>query len=249
MSTTALSPTLLPSMTSVTMALPTQSLSPDNLLASRRDYLTGTTSSLIACVTPMIALMYLVVLSWTYRYSHNNPRPLNKSSSLKIQRYAPAAYVFLVMCSLAEVAIASWLILQYRFNHNYPNIETRTSARLLLFTSSWTVLTGGAYTLLFLHPVWSKRPISSIGAQTIWIFITWLFWVVGAGLVNRALPSLMDQVTCGQIVYCGQIRALFGVAVLESLILTAGMAAMLWLAWQSARYNLHSDSFSMHSSS
>ncbi|KAF9037690.1 hypothetical protein BJ165DRAFT_569011 [Panaeolus papilionaceus] len=236
----------IPSLTSVTTAFPTESLSPDNF-QSRRDYLTGTTTSLIACVTPMIALMYMFVLSWTYRYAQSNPRPLNKSSSLKIQRYAPAAYIFLVLSGLAEVAIASWLILQYRFNRNYPNIETSTSARLLLFASSWTVLTGGAYSLLFLHPTWSKRPISSIGAQAIWIFVTWLFWVVGAGLVNRALPTLVDQAACSQIVYCGQIRALFGVAIMESLILTGGMAAMLWLAWQSAKYNLKSARFSMHS--
>jgi hypothetical protein len=34
---------------------------------------------------------------------------------------------------LWQVAIASWLILQYRFNHNYPNVQTRTGARMLLY--------------------------------------------------------------------------------------------------------------------
>jgi len=73
----------------------------------------------------MIGLMYLVVLSWTYTVAHKNPRPLNKTSGVRLQRYAPGAwsipsfwglgrfyiltflsqavYVFLVLSSLTEV--------------------------------------------------------------------------------------------------------------------------------------------------
>jgi hypothetical protein len=127
--------------------------------------------------------------------------------------------------------MASWLVLQYNFNHNYPSIGMRTGARLLLsvlssflvlhpcspspqppnrFTSTWTSLTAGAYTLLFLHPAWSKHPIASVGAQAIWVFITWLFWVVGASIVNKTISSLVDEKACGSVAYCAQIRGLFG---------------------------------------
>jgi hypothetical protein len=54
--------------------------------------------------------------------------------------------------------------------------------------------------------------MASIGAQAIWIFSTWLFWIVGAGIVNTAASSfLLQRKKCGPdgVVYCGQIRALF----------------------------------------
>jgi len=78
------------------------------------------------------------------------------------------------------------------------------------FTSTWTSLTAGAYTLLFLHPAWSKHPVASVGAQAIWVFITWLFWVVGASIVNKPVSSLVDEKVCGSVAYCAQIRGLFG---------------------------------------
>ena len=131
--------------------------------------------------------------------------------------------------------------------------------------------------------------MASIGAQAIWIFVTWLFWIVGAGILNSAASSfLVNGATCGPggVVYCSQIRALFGelhifiiiristvlsiyswlgVAVVErcifiirgrevpvtnvacplSFMLSGGMLAMLWLAWQSARYIFEPASFQM----
>jgi len=84
------------------------------------------------------------------------------------------------------------------------------------FSACWTVLTAGTYTLLFLHPTWSKHPASSIGAQAIWIFLSWLFWIVGSGILNSAVPSLLVKGSCSGVVYCGQIRALFGMYPLSS---------------------------------
>jgi len=202
----------------------------DIILSSRTSYRSSTLTSLIACLTPMFGLMYLAVLSWAWRYSMSNPRPMNKTSGILIQQYAPSIYIFLVLVSLVEVAIASWLTWQYRFNHNYPNMGVRTGARLLLFTSCWTLLTAGAYSIVFLHSVWSKHPIASIGAQIIWIFVTLIFWIVGAGILHTAASSfLLHRGRCGPdgVVYCGQIRALFGIAVVESFMLAAGMLAML----------------------
>ena len=62
-----------------------------------------------------------------------------------------------------------------------------------IFASCWTSLTAGAYSVVFLHSAWSKHPIASIGAQAIWIFLTWLFWIVGAGIVNTAASSFLLQ--------------------------------------------------------
>jgi membrane associated rhomboid family serine protease len=49
-----------------------------------------------------------------------------------------------------------------------------------------------------------------VGAQAIWVFITWLFWVVGASIVNKTISSLVDEKACGSMAYCAQIRGLFG---------------------------------------
>jgi len=236
------------STSTVAAASAASSTPADDLLSSRTSYFSSTLTSVIACLTPMLGLMYLAVLSCAWRYSMSHPRALNKSSGVLIQRHAPSIYVLLVLGSLVEVAIASWLIFQYRFNHNYPNIEVRTGARLLLFASCWTSLTAGAYSVVFLHSAWSKHPMASIGAQAIWIFVTWLFWIVGAGILNNAASSfLVHGGMCGPdgVAYCSQIRALFGVAVVESLMLTGGILAILWLAWQSARYIFEPASFQM----
>ncbi|KAF9001571.1 hypothetical protein BDQ17DRAFT_1244386 [Cyathus striatus] len=177
---------------------------------SRTSSLSSTITALVACITPMIGLLYFCALTWTYKFSRRNPRPLNKTSGVRLQRYAPLVYIFLVLSSLAEVAISSWLILQYRFHHNYPSIVVRNGTRFILFCASWTSGIGGAYSVLFLHPTWSRHPVSSIGTQALWVFITWIFWVAGAGTINTAIPTLLMRGQCDGIAYCGQLRSLFG---------------------------------------
>ncbi len=83
------------------------------------------------------------------------------------------------------------------------------------FASTWTFVTAVIYNFLFLHPRWSKHSISSIGAQAIWLFITWLFWVVGAIIVNSSIPKAINKSQCEGIVYCVQLRLLFAVAVVD----------------------------------
>jgi len=82
--------------------------------------------------------------------------------------------------------------------------------QLLRFSACWTTITAGMYTVLFLHPVWSKYSISSVGAQATWILLTWLIWVTGAATLNAALPRLLVGDSCMGLVYCGQIQSLFG---------------------------------------
>jgi hypothetical protein len=83
------------------------------------------------------------------------------------------------------------------------------------FSGCWTTLTAGAYTILFLHPTWSKYAISSIGAQAIWILLTWFIWVTGAAILNSALPHLIAGGSCMGLVYCGQIQSLFGTTIVH----------------------------------
>jgi hypothetical protein len=82
--------------------------------------------------------------------------------------------------------------------------------------------------VVFLHSAWSKHPMASIGAQVIWVFVTWLFWIIGAGIVNSAASSfLVRGAMCGPdgVVYCSQIRALFGV--LHSLFILISIYSLI----------------------
>ncbi|TFK69965.1 hypothetical protein BDN72DRAFT_839746 [Pluteus cervinus] len=185
--------------------------------------------------TLVVALLYFCALYFIWRYARLNPRALNKPSGIRLQKYAPIVYVFVVCSSLAEIALCVWLLLQYKIHQNLPNNEILIGSRFLLFCASWSTLTAGTYSLLFLHPVWSTHVVSSIGAQAIWVFFTWLFWIVGAGIVNNAMPFLMTTGNCTGIIYCGQVQSLFAIAVLEIIILTGGMVTMMYLAWSSTR--------------
>jgi hypothetical protein len=79
------------------------------------------------------------------------------------------------------------------------------------FDSAWTALTSGVYSILFLHPTWALLPVASVAAQWIWLFLTWLLWIVGAALLNGSLPKLITGRVCDAgLVFCSQIQVLFG---------------------------------------
>jgi len=202
---------------------------------SRSRMYSSAISSVIAAVTPMLALIYFCPLYLLYRHSKRHPRPVNKVSGIRMQQYGPLVYVFLLFSSLAEVADATWLLLQYKYNNNSPDPIIREALRFLLFAGCWTTVTSGTYTLFFLDPLWSRRPVASIGTQAVWVLVTWVFWVAGAGLLNKALPRLFMSGSCEGVVYCGQLQTLFAISVLEILTLTFGMIVIAWLVWQSAR--------------
>ncbi|KAG2118513.1 hypothetical protein BD769DRAFT_1482232 [Suillus cothurnatus] len=209
---------------------PTVSSTPD--VSNPRIY-TSAISSVIAAVTPMLALIYFCPLYLLYRHSKRHPRSINKISGARVQQYGPRWFFILIPCCLV-VADATWLLLQFRFNNNAPDPITRSGVRFLLFSACWTTVTSGTYTLFFLDPLWSRHPIASIGTQAIWVLVTWVFWVAGAGLFNKSLPRLFMSGSCDGVVYCGQLQMLFGY-----LTLTFGMLVITWLVWQSARSLRH----------
>lgn len=65
---------------------PAISTAPD---ANRSRMYSSAISSIIAAVTPMLALIYFCPLYLLYRHSKRNPRPLNKTSGMKMQQYGP----------------------------------------------------------------------------------------------------------------------------------------------------------------
>ncbi|KAJ6620079.1 hypothetical protein B0H10DRAFT_1912362 [Mycena sp. CBHHK59/15] len=194
-------------------------------------------TSVLACLIPLLALLYIGGMLWALDYAHRNPNPLNKATGVasRRRRYAPFAYTFAFMTSLVVIAIPSWILLQYSLRRNYPNVEAQIGMRLALFAACWTCTTTGMFTIFFIHPAWSRHPISSIGTYSIWILLTWMFWVATAAVLNAAMPQLFSGETCQHLVYCGHIRAVFVFSIIQIATFTAGMATMMWLAWRCAR--------------
>jgi len=170
-----------------------------------------------------------------YRNAQRHPRDFKTKSGQRLQYYCPVFYASLVFSSLAEISLASWLLLEYRYNSNSPNSTTESGIQVILFSACWTAVTAGLYTCLFLHPNWYRHPVASIGAQAIWLLGTWTPWVSGTSVLNTAIPSLFVGGTCVTVIYCRQLQTLFAFSVLEILALTIGMLTMILLAWQSTR--------------
>ncbi|KAK7006224.1 hypothetical protein R3P38DRAFT_1704094 [Favolaschia claudopus] len=200
--------------------------------------LTSGLTSVLACMIPVLAFAYIAGVFWTLDYRNRRRLPLDKAPPTS-HRYAPIAYAFVVITSLVEVAISSWVLLQYSLQGNYPNSETRSGVRLVLFSACWTSVTAAAFTILFVHPKWTKHPICSVGSQSIWILLTWTFWLASALVLNHAIPRLFARDMCQQLIYCGHIRAIFAFSVLEFIVFTVGLATTAFLAWRLAREVWH----------
>lgn len=87
--------------------------------SNKPPHTSGTISAVIATVVPLLAFIYFAALFGLYRYARRHPRPVNKTSGVRLQRYGPGArhanllfpsthafpavYVFMVCSSLAEV--------------------------------------------------------------------------------------------------------------------------------------------------
>ncbi|KAJ6545001.1 hypothetical protein DFH09DRAFT_1040492 [Mycena vulgaris] len=199
--------------------------------------LTSGLTSILSCLIPLLAFLYIGGVFWTLDYSRRRRNPLEKMIPpvTTTHRYAPIAYALVVITSLVVIAIPSWLLLQYSLQQNYPNTEARTAMRLVLFTACWTSVTAAIFTILFVHPTWSRHPITSVGTQSIWILLTWIFWIASAAVINGAIPQLFNKDACQRLIYCIHIQVVFAFSVFEIAVFTAGMAMMTWLAWRCAR--------------
>jgi len=197
-------------------------------------YLTASITSIVASVTVIVAVFYLTGLFFLSQRMPKDNMPVNKCSTFRLQRSVPFVYMLVVFSSLVEVSVSSWLIGQYASKHNYPSLDSRKSVCVTLACACWTCVTAGAYLVLSFHPSWRTLPISSIGAQAVWILITWIFWVTATAVIDKALPSIIISGNCG-LIYCGQLQVLFAIAVLQIVVLTLAMFIVIWLAWMSIK--------------
>ena len=143
-----------------------------------------------------------------------------------MRRVPPYRSQFTQLLKINKISISAWTLVQYGYNRNYPSEGAKTGIGLVLFvvpvsqmivflltpsrfSSCWTTLVAGSYLFLFLHPRLSRTPIVSIGAQGVWVCLTWIMWIVAAAYLNASLPFTTVYSQC-TLVYCGQLKALFG---------------------------------------
>ncbi|SRR6266576_5132339 len=75
--------------------------------AGTTQYYSTTFTSIIACLVPLVALIYLAIFSWFYHRARQNPKAVNKASGRHIQRYAPGMVFFDVFCFFSTDAIVA----------------------------------------------------------------------------------------------------------------------------------------------
>ncbi|KDQ52769.1 hypothetical protein JAAARDRAFT_61776 [Jaapia argillacea MUCL 33604] len=208
---------------------------PPGRLNSNAEEASRTASIIITTIILLVGIIYVGAVAWFYRRIRSYPRPLNKTSGVQLQKFAPAFYALLTAFSLVEISLSTWLLSQYHINMNYPSMGILTGVRVVLFSACWTLATATGFMFLFLHPTWSKHPIASVGSQGLWIVMTWGFWVAGTGILNTNAPALFQGGTCIGLVYCGQLQTLFAFSILQIVAFMIGLSAILWVVWKSTQ--------------
>ncbi|KAK7682521.1 hypothetical protein QCA50_014321 [Cerrena zonata] len=179
-----------------------------------------------------LSMAYSVALYFLYRYAQRHPKALNKVASVNLQKYFPLIYVFFIAVNIAEMSDSMWLLAQYGHTRSSPSLGIRDGVRLSLFSAIWTLLSSTAYLILWAHPTLSSHPIASLGSQAIWMFCTWVFWVACVAVMNQHLSLVQLDSPCAGAVYCGQLQADIGIAIIEMLVLTISMFFLAWLLWK-----------------
>ncbi|PCH42125.1 hypothetical protein WOLCODRAFT_101576 [Wolfiporia cocos MD-104 SS10] len=191
----------------------------------------------VASIAVTVSLIYIIGLYFLYRYSQRHPKALNSAQGVRVQKYTPFVYVFLIFCSIVEIAVAVWLMVQYRNAGWYPSLGARNGICLCLFSGCWTLVFSTIYVVLIVHPTLSKNPAVSIGGQSLWVLATWSFWVACVATVNGALPLATSGV-CWGIAFCSQTQALFAFAIIEMVTFTLCMLVLGYLLYTRARQTM-----------
>ncbi|EPQ28658.1 uncharacterized protein PFL1_03961 [Pseudozyma flocculosa PF-1] len=134
-------------------------------------------------------------------------------TSAAIRRGHPIIFILFTALSFITAVIASTLVSDYNSNNNAPSDGVNGAVRFLVFCGWWGFLFGILFTVFFLTG--KGGILTSIAGHGIWIFLTWLFFVAGAG----ALTNNVDG-SCGNrgpsFPYCNSVKAL---------------EAFSWMAW------------------
>jgi hypothetical protein len=117
----------------------------------------------------------------------------------------PIIFTTLAVFSFIVAVIASTLVTDFNGSSVAQSGAITSSVRFLLFAGWWTFLFSIIYLALFLTGVGGV--FTSIAGHGIWIFLTWIFFMAGAGAVTDAMG---DAQNCSHsdLLYCSSMEAL-----------------------------------------
>ncbi|KAN0061788.1 hypothetical protein ACQY0O_005781 [Thecaphora frezii] len=137
-------------------------------------------------------------------------------TSAAIRRGHPITFILFTALSFITAVIASTLVSDYNNNHNAPSSGVNGAVRFLVFCGWWGFLFGILFTVLFLTG--KGGIITSIAGHGIWIFLTWLFFVAGAGALTNNVNGSCDDWFF--FPYCNSVKALEAFAWMSWIVLT-----------------------------
>ncbi|KIO33185.1 hypothetical protein M407DRAFT_205099 [Tulasnella calospora MUT 4182] len=106
-------------------------------------------------------------------------------------RFHPLLFGLITACGIVELGLTAY---ERKQQHDFPIGGNDVTSRLdyLLFLSVWTTVTGGAY--LVLGKTSTFGIIASFASHAIWLFWTFVMWLIGAAIYQRQLI----EVGCGE---------------------------------------------------
>jgi len=132
----------------------------------------------------------------------------------------------IVVIAVIELAISAWLTARYASRHNFLSTTERDRVHFLLFCSVWSTVLSPIFPVLLTQEL--ALFVTGIAAHTIFVFISWVFWLSGAAAITASLGGGLD---CNfHFVFCGQLNALEAFAWLEWAVLTVGLIYVLVMA-------------------
>lgn len=104
-----------------------------------------------------------------------------------IGRYHPLLFTLITTIAITLIGLTAW----QRHQPNFGGSSLSRTLNFLIFLSCWTTLFGGAY-IIFAH-TGRFGMIASHASHVLWLFVTWVMWLVGAALYQHRL----NQIGCG----------------------------------------------------
>lgn len=139
--------------------------------------------------------------------------------STHIRRGHPITFAIFTVVALIVAITSSVLVANYNQNSNSPSSSITSSTRYLVFAGWWGFLVGVIYTALFLASVGGV--LTSIAGHAIVIFVTWAFWLGGAGAITGDTGGSFSCSGQGHpFPYCNSTKALQAFSWIGWVILT-----------------------------
>jgi len=149
-----------------------------------------------------------------------------------VQRGLPIFSGFVLLFALIEMIITAVLVSSYNSTDSYPDGSYKGAIRFLLFTSIWTLVTGGGLLAAFFLA--TSSIVASIASFGAWAALTWLFWMAGAAAITAATSGSLH---ChhSALAHCYQLQATEGFAWIQFILFVLFIGLLIFLGVRSSR--------------